>query len=405
MARVQSEVLYQWRNNVAYRTCRQRVRTIFALIGILMLASNQAFAQSEAHQYWAFIGNTSSDGIGLFKLDADAGTLTAAGIAAPAHGPGFLAIAPNQKVLYAAVTITTPTGHEGGVEAFTIDAATGKLTEINQEPSQGEEAAFITVDPSGRNVLAANYAAATVSVLPIGAGGKLFPASCVIKETGSSVDPERQTHAYAHSVNCDPAGNYAISCDLGADKVFIYRFDGDAGKLSPNDPPSVSVPPGSGPRHLTFSPDGKFVYVINEMGGTVIAYSFDATNGTLTEIQSVTTLKSAIKGNTSAEVQIDPSGRFLYASNRLTTNYLTIFSIDQQSGKLTLVGYQDSLGKTPRNFRIDPTGKYLLLANQNSNTVVLFAIDGQSGKLTPVGSPIPTVHGPICVKFLAVGGL
>jgi 6-phosphogluconolactonase len=212
----------------------------------------------------------------------------------------------------------------------------------------------------------------------------------------------RQTHAYAHSVNCDPAGNFAISCDLGADKLFIYKFDAALGKLAPNDPPSLSVPPGSGPRHLTFSRDGKFIYQINEMGATVIVYSFDAARGALTAIQSVKTLKNDEKGNTSAEVQIDPSGRFLYASNRLTTNYLTIFTIDPLSGKLTLAGYQDSLGKTPRNFRIDPTGRCLLLANQNSDTLVLFAIDGQTGLLSPLGEPMPTVHGPSCVKFVAV---
>jgi 6-phosphogluconolactonase len=290
----------------------------------------------------------------------------------------------------------------GGVEGFAINAVSGKLTPINQQSSEGDEAAFVTVDPSGRNVLAANYAAAAATVLPIDASGKLSPASCVIHETGSSVDPVRQTHAYTHSINCDPAGKFAITCDLGADKLFIYKLDADAGKLTPNDPPSVSVPAGSGPRHLTFSPNGKFVYQINEMGATVIAFSFDATAGRLTQIQSVKLLKDDVTGNTSAEVQIDPSGRFLYASNRLTTNYLTIFSIDPQSGELTLVGYQDSLGKTPRNFRIEPTGRYMLLANQNSDNLVLFAIDQATGKLTPVGQPVPTVHGPICVKFVAV---
>jgi 6-phosphogluconolactonase len=288
------------------------------------------------------------------------------------------------------------------VEGFSIDAVTGKLSPINTERSEKGPAAFVTVDPSGRDVLAAHYAFATVAVLPIDAGGRLSPVSCTIQETGSSVDPVRQTHAYAHSVNCDPAGNFAVSCDLGADKLFIYKFDAALGKLTPNDPPSVSVPPGSGPRHLTFSHDGKFVYQINEMGATVIVYSFDATAGALTEIQSVKTLKNDEKGNTSAEVQIDPTGRFLYASNRLTTNYLTIFAIDPSSGKLTLAGYQDSLGKTPRNFRIDPTGRYLLLANQDSNTLVLFSIDGQTGLLSPIGRPIPTVHGPTCVKFVAV---
>jgi 6-phosphogluconolactonase len=276
------------------------------------------------------------------------------------------------------------------------------LTPINEQSSGGDEAAFVSVDPSGRDALAANYGTATVSALPIDANGTLSPASSIVTETGSSVDPVRQTHAYAHSVNCDPSGKFALTCDLGADKIFVYKLDAAAGKLTPNDPPSVSVPPGSGPRHLTFSPDGKFVYAINEMGATVIVYSWDADKGTLTEAQTIKTLKSDEKGNTSAEVQIDPSGRFLYASNRLTTNYLTIYLRDAATGKLTLEGYQDSLGKTPRNFRIDPTGKYLLLANQNSDTLVLFAIDGQTGGLTPVGTPIPTVHGPICVKFVAV---
>jgi 6-phosphogluconolactonase len=386
-----------------------RLGILMALGGLAMIASRAALAQAAAPpasagppQYWAYIGNTGNDGIALFKLDADARTLTPEGIAAPARGPEFLAIAPNQKFLYAAVAMDTPAGRAGGVEGFSIDAATGKLSPINTERSEKGAAAFVTVDPSGRCVLAAHYDQATVAVLPIATDGRLSPVSCTIQESGSSVDPVRQTHAYAHSVNCDPAGNFAISCDLGADKLFIYKFDAALGKLAPNDPPSLSVPPGSGPRHLTFSRDGKFIYQINEMGATVIVYSFDAARGALTAIQSVKTLKNDEKGNTSAEVQIDPSGRFLYASNRLTTNYLTIFTIDPLSGKLTLAGYQDSLGKTPRNFRIDPTGRCLLLANQNSDTLVLFAIDGQTGLLSPLGEPMPTVHGPSCVKFVAV---
>lgn len=356
-------------------------------------------SQVSPHQYWAYIGNTSSDGIALFKLDTDNGTLAPHGIAGPARAPGFLAVAPNQKFLYATIALRTPKGN-GGVEGFSINAADGQLTPINHQPSAGDGPAFVSVDPTGRNVLVANYGSATVSVLPIDAAGALSPASSVVQETGSSIDPNRQTHAYAHSINCDPGGRFAITCDLGADKLFIYRFDPSAGKLSPNDPPSIAVLPGSGPRHLTFSPDGRFVYAINEMGGTVTAYSFDANNGILTEIQSATTLKDHEQGNTSAEVQIDPSGRFLYASNRLTTNYLTIFAIDKASGKLTLIGYQDSLGKTPRNFRIDPTGKYLLAANQDSGTLALFAIDHKTGRLSPLGQPVRTVHGPSCVKFV-----
>jgi 6-phosphogluconolactonase len=373
------------------------------LLLFLFIALPMATANAKApHQYWVYIGNSSNDGIALFKLDTDTGTLASAGTAAAAHSPGFLAISPDQKFLCSAVTIKTHKTSIGGLASFSIDAATGKLSPINQQSSEGDGAAFVSIDPTGRNVLAANYGSATVSVLPIDSTGHLSPATSVIHETGSSIDPHRQTHAYAHSVNCDPTGKFAITCDLGADKLFVYQFDAINGKLSPNDPSSISVAPGSGPRHLTFSRDGKFVYAITEMAGTVIAYSFDAIHGTLTQIQSITTLKNDEKGNTSAEVQIDPAGKFLYASNRLTTNYLTIFSIDPATGKLTLVGYQDCLGKTPRNFRIDPTGKYLLCANQDSNALVLFAIDPQTGKLAPVGQPILTVHGPSCVKFVAV---
>jgi 6-phosphogluconolactonase len=354
-----------------------------------------------------YIGNNSAEGIGLFKLDTDKGTLTAAGIAGPANRPGFLAIAPNQKYLYAGVSNPVrpaPPGTPGAIQGFSLDAATGKLTALNLQPSEGDEPAFVTVDPAGKNVLVANYGTATVAVLPLDAEGKLAAASSVIKQTGSSVDPQRQTHAYAHSINCSPDGKFAICCDLGADKLFVYKLDSTTGKLEANDPPSVAVPPGSGPRHLTFHPNGKFVYALTEMGGTVVGYAYDAQKGSLTQIQISKTLKNDEKGNGSAEVQIDPAGRFLYASNRLTTNYLTIFAIDQGTGQLTLKGYQDCLGKTPRNFRIDPTGRYLVLANQDSNTLVLFSIDQQTGLLTAVGQPIPTVRSPICVKFVAVAG-
>jgi 6-phosphogluconolactonase len=260
----------------------------------------------------------------------------------------------------------------------------------------------VSIDPTGKNALVAHYAAATVSVVPIGPDGKLSPTTVRIKQTGSSVNPERQTHAYAHSINPSPDGRFAIACDLGADKLFIYKLDADKGILTPNDPPSVSVPPGSGPRHLVFHPNGKWVYIVTEMGGTVIGYDYDAAKGTLQQMDLVHTLKEGFKGNnTSAEVQIDPTGRFLYASNRLDTNYLTIYSIDQSNGKLTLVGYQDSMGKVPRNFRLDPTGKFLLVANQDSSNLALFSVNQQDGKLTFV-PPTMSVRNPICVKFVAV---
>jgi 6-phosphogluconolactonase len=364
---------------------------------------NSLTSNELARSYWVYVGGTSNTGIHLYHLDTTSGALSPQGIAAPANGPGFFAISPSKKFMYAVDSI--PSAEQkpiGGVEGFSINRATGILTPINNQPSHGEGPCFVTVDPQERNVLVTNYTSATAAVYLIDDNGKLASASCVVTQTGSSTDPVRQTHAYAHSINLDAAGKYAFCADLGADKLFIYHFDSATGKLTPNDPPAAILPPGSGPRHMTFSHDGKFAYVVNEMGATVVVYSYDADKGALTQVQIVPTLRPDFKGtNTSAEVQIHPSGKFLYASNRLGTNYLTIFAIDQATGKLTLVGYQPSLGRTPRNFRIDPTGTFMIVTNQDSNNIVMFRINPQTGELTQAGSPI-NVPSPTCVKFLAI---
>lgn len=361
-----------------------------------------ADGSSKQRYFWAFIGSNAATGITLFKLDSQTGVITDEGMAAETNAPGFLHIAPNQKFLYAGVKMAGPTTQEAGIEAFSINGKTGKLTSLNKETSGGGEATFVTVDPSGKNVLVAHYGTATVSVLPIGADGKVGARSDLIKQVGTSVDPQRQTRAYAHAVNVDPSGKVAITCDLGADKLFMYDLNVDAGKITPHNPPAVSTAPGSGPRHLTFSPNGKFAYVVTEMGATVITYSWDAAKGNFTELQTVKTLPDDFKGtNTSAEVQLTPDGRFLYASNRIDSNFLTIFSVDQATGKLTLVGYQPSGGRIPRNFRIDPTGQFMIVANQESNNIVLFKINKDNGTLYQYGGAID-VRSPICVKFLAV---
>jgi 6-phosphogluconolactonase len=355
-------------------------------------------AWADSPPAWVYVAGKSA--ISLFRLDPVTGTLDPQGVAAPI-GAGFLAISPDERFAFA-TTSETDASHNrvGEVLAFSIDRISGKLTLLNKQPSGGDGPCFVTVDPQGRNVLATNYSSATVVVLPFGADGTLQPASCVIKQTGSSIDPARQTHAYAHSVNLDHAGRFAFVADLGADKLFIYRFDSATGTLAPADPPAMILPPGSGPRHFSFDPAGKFAYLINEMGGTIAVFSYDAGNGMLSQRQLIRTLPDDFKGiNTSAEVLVHPSGRFLYASNRGDTNFITIFSIEPGSGRLSLIGYQPTLGKTPRNFRIDPTGKFLIAANQDSDSIVLFAIDPNTGKLSPIGKPLDVAM-PTCVKFL-----
>jgi 6-phosphogluconolactonase len=361
---------------------------------------------AKPHLYWAYIGNTTNNGIGLFKLDTDTGKLTNEGIAAPASSPGFLTIAPDQKHLYAGITIER---NVAGIAAYDIDAKTGRLRQINVEKSGSDEADYVSVDPQNKNVLASHWGdngPTVVSVLPIGDGGKVMPPSSVVAQTGSGPVLPQQSHAHPHFINADVSGNYAFACDYGADKIFFYKLDSMKGLLTPNDPPSLSMPPGSAPRQMAFHPNNRWVYVLNELGGTVAALNHDAAKGTLSQIEIVSAMKPGFNGkNRSAAVSVHPSGKFLYTSHRDDTNFVTVFSIDPSSGKLKVIDYTPSLGHTPRDFRIDPTGQYLLLGNQDSqadapSNLVLFKIDQETGKLTKVGGPI-LFASPICVKFLA----
>jgi len=380
--------------------CTVLVAEIVALCTALYTGAVAVPSQPQSAPCWVYVAGKQA--ISLFRLDPVAETLEPQGDAASISA-GFLAISPDHRFVYATATAVTPDKkHIGQVLAFSIDQPTGRLTLLNRQPSGGDGPCFVTVDPQGKNALVANYTSATVAVLPLNPDGSLQPASCVIKQTGSSIDPARQTHAYAHSVNLDPSGRFAFVADLGADKLFLYRCDSNKGTLTPSDPAAMILPPGSGPRHFTFDPAGNFAYLINEMGASVVTYSFDVGSGQLKQLQIVPTLPPDYKGtNTSAEVQIHPSGKFLYASNRLGTDFLTIFSIDPPSGKLSLIGYQPTLGKTPRSFRIDPSGRFLIAANQDSNTIVLFTIDPDTGKLSPIGKPLD-VASPTCVKFLPI---
>jgi 6-phosphogluconolactonase len=375
---------------------------LITLLASIVTAANASRAGVQALPCWTYVAG--KEGISLFRLDPSTGALQPQGLAAPEEAE-FLAFTADGQFAYA--IDSSPAANDrrlGEVLAFSVDRATGKLTLLNRQSSQGDGPCFVTVDPQGKNVLVANYSSATVAVLPIGPDGSLGAARSVIKQTGSSVDPSRQKQAYAHSINLDPTGRIAFVADLGTDQLFIYQFDSARGKLMPSDPPFVRLPPGSGPRHFTFDPAGECAYLINELSGTIAVYSFDSESGRLDQEQLIRTLPADFKGlNTSAEVQVDPRGDFLYASNRGDTNFLTIFSIDHASGKLSLVGYQPTLGKTPRNFRIDPSGSDLIVANQESDSIVLFSIDRVSGRLRPVGEPQP-VKAPMCVKFLAMTG-
>jgi len=346
-----------------------------------------------------------SKGIYLLDFNPRTGELTSQGVAGEAKSPSFLAIHPSQKYLYAVGEIDNfqdLLGRKaGGVYAFSIDPTTGKLKLLNQRSSQGAGPCHIVLDKAGKNALVANYGNGIVAVLPIGSDGKLAEATCAIEHIGGSTNPARQKEPHAHSINLDAANHFAFAADLGTDKVYVYRFDGAKGKLTPNDPPAADIAPGSGPRHFAFHPSGKYAYVINELANTVVAFQYDAEKGVLNTIQTITTLPENFKGDSyTAEVVVHPSGKFLYGSNRRHDS-IAAFSIDESTGKLTSVGIQGDKIKEPRNFAIDPTGKFLLVGNQNSDSVVVFRIDEASGKLEPTGKSI-AVPTPVCLRMIAV---
>jgi 6-phosphogluconolactonase len=346
-----------------------------------------------------------SKGVYVSRLDSRTGALTAPELAIETPSPSFLAVHPSRRFLYAANEVRTFDGKDSGsVTAFAVDQKTGKLTALNQQASVGRGPAHLIVDNAGRNVLVANYGGGSVAVLPIEKDGTLKPASAFMQHTGSSVNPSRQKEPHAHSINVDPGNKFAYAADLGLDKVLIYRFDAAKGSLAASDPPFAAVAPGSGPRHFAFHPKGRFAYVINEILLTVTAFSADPASGALKEIQTLTTLppgESVQAGFSTAEVQVHPSGKFLYGSNR-GHNSISVFSIDEKTGRLTYVHNESTQGNTPRGFGIDPAGRFLLAGNQRSDSVVVFRIDPQTGRLTPAGHTIE-VGSPVCVKFVTGG--
>jgi 6-phosphogluconolactonase len=375
---------------------------LFLTILLMISAPVSRAAQNE---FWVYIGTSTrqpskSKGIYLYRLDAASGRITDEGLAAEIGDPGWQKISSDGKFLY---TVATAQNHRRSiVAAFGANAKTGALTALNQEPTDGEDSTHLDVDPSRLCVTVANYSSGDISVMPINPDGTVAAPTAVIKHTGSSVDPERQTHPYVHSCNIDPSGKFMLACDLGVDKVFIYRLDPASRSLSAADPATVAVEPGSGPRHLSFHPNGKFAYLVNEMGGTMIAYSWDSSRGRLQALQSVSILPPDYRGpNRSAEVRILPNGRFLYASNRGPDD-LAIFAVDSARGTLKLLGFQPIGGSEPRDFKIDPTGNFLFSANQNSDSVTVFRVDPQMGQLSPT-EPTLQVPRPTCVTFLPVG--
>ena len=377
----------------------RRYRFLLSLsLLVFILISTLAFAAD----YNVFVGTYTgphSKGIYVFHFDPATGKFTQPQLAAETENPSFLALDPHDHFLYAVNELEKFQGKQSGaVSVFAIDPRTDKLTFRQQVSSLGTDPAYIAVDHSGKDVLVANYTSGSVAVFPIKPDGTLGEKTAFDQHAGTGPDHERQEGPHAHSIQLTNDNRFAMSADLGIDKVIIDRFDAARGTLTPDTPPFASVTGGSGPRHLAFDHSGKFVYLLSEMATTVTVFSLDPKTGALREIQTIPTVEKHDSANTGAEIAIDPSGRFLYTSTR-GVDVITQFSIDPHSGKLTLVGRTPSGGKMPRFFALDPTGHWMFVANQDSNNIVLFRVDRATGKISriagmEVGAPVSLVFIP-----------
>ena len=381
--------------------CNEGMKNVLicsVLLLILTLMTGGVYGEGMRVYVGTYTRGKESKGIYLARLNLKTGVLSSPELVAEADNPSFLVLSPDERFLYAVEECGDYKGEKSGaLRGFSVAEETGKLTALNSISTAGAAPCHLCTDSVGRNVYFANYTGGSAGAAPIGDDGSLAKSAAMQQHSGGSVTP-RQKNPHAHSVNLDPAGRFAYVADLGLDKIMIYRIDSENGRLITNQPAFAKVAPGSGPRHFTFHPDGKFAYVINEINLTVTAFSVDPKNGGLTEIQTLDTVpKGDRKGFSTAHVEMHPSGRFLYGSNR-GHNSIVVYSVDQESGKLALVEIEASGGKMPRNFGIDPTGRFLLAAGQNSDNIAVFRIDEETGALNPTGASV-SVPSPVCIRF------
>ncbi len=360
-----------------------------------------------ADPYFLYVGtytNKGSQGIYAWRMDGASGKTTSLGLMAAAPDPSFLALHPNQKILYAVNETSNFEGQKSGsVSAYAIDRVTGKLTLLNRVSSHGAGPCHVAADAAGKLLAVANYGGGNFATYPLEANGSIGKSFHVISSQGSGPVGARQEGPHGHSVNFAPDNRHMLATDLGTDSVLISAYDAAAGSLEPGVPPRVAARPGSGPRHLAFSRDGKYCYVINELDSTIDAYQYDAETGNLTAMQHVSTLPAGFSGvSTAAEIVLHPSGKFLYGSNR-GHDSIAVFAIDEHTGQLSAVEITPTGGRTPRSFTVDNKGRFLIAANQDSDSITMFRIHAKTGRLTPMHTTLP-VKSPVCVLLMPAEG-
>lgn len=358
---------------------------------LLMLSINAALAQKS----YLLVGTyttSPTEGINIMAYDSRTGSTELISTTA-ASNPSYLAISPDQQFVY---SVNEDGTGNGKVSAFRFSQ--GRLTLLNQQSSRGDHPCYITVDGTGKWVIAGNYSSGNLAVFPIAKDGGIGAATTVLQHSGSSVT-ERQTAPHVHATVLSADNKFLFVPDLGIDKLMIYHFDEKTGALTAAVDGGFALPAGSGPRHFIFHPDNKTAYLLNELSGQIAVLKWQ--HKKMEVIQSISSIPAGFQDKfTSADIHISADGKFVYSSNRDHSNTIGIFRVDRPTGKLTLVGHQDVMGKTPRNFGIDPSGKHLLVANQNSNEIVIFNRDEVSGKLHDSGQRI-SVNKPVCVKWIS----
>lgn len=372
---------------------------LIATMGFLAAIPAVAAPISSPDFYWVYIGTFTfgpHQGIYASKLDLKSGALSEPRLVANAVDPNYLALHPSLPVLYASAGSEPPEKRQSGkLMSFRIDPITGGLTVMNQVTTNGLEAVYTDINPHGSLAIAAHYSSASVVAFSLESDGSLGAMATQAQQQGSSVHPRRQQHSYPHSICFDPAGKFAFSPDLGADKIFVYNVYDN--KIKSHEPPYVSIAPGSGPRHMVFDSTARHAYLINELSNTIIVFNYNSATGILTPAQTISTLPAEFKGeNTGADIRLHPSGKYLYASNRGHES-IVIYSVDAESGTLRLLTHTPVQVSKPRGFAIDPTGQYLLAAGQQSNSLALFSIDPATGNLT--FRSLNKVPQPVCILF------
>jgi 6-phosphogluconolactonase len=373
------------------------MKKIFLLIS--MLIPGLIFAQKKdmtPKTYDLIVGsytNGAAKGISVYRFYTESGRLAYLSEIPGVSNPSYLTVSNNNKFVYA-----VNENDKGEISSFSFEPKAGTLTFLNKQSTLGGAPCFVSVDKGQKNLFVANYSGGNIAVLPLNPDGTIAPATLTLRDSGHGINKDRQEKAHVHTAVLSPDEKFVLYTDLGTDKINITKYKGGKDNpIVPSTPAFTSVTPGYGPRHLAFSTDSKHLYLITEMGSSVIVYDYN--KGKLTQKQDVTLLADGFKGQTgAADIHLSPDGNFLYATNRGDANDISVFAVNAETGMLTFVERRSTNGKGPRNFVIDPTGSFLLIANQNSDSIIVFRIDKSTGRLTETYNRI-TVGNPVCLKF------